>query len=78
MTDAAEVICGDRLYGCWCGLPPGHDGTLHECAEGDPQCGGTWRDHETDPSLVYIVRCPGFVVARTLDRSWLIQARTRR
>lgn len=58
MSDV-EVICGSRLAGCRCGLPPGHGGDVHECAEPDPTCGGAWKDHPTDPNTVFVVRWPG-------------------
>jgi hypothetical protein len=52
-----EVICGDRMHACRCGLAPLHDGP-HKCAEPDPQCGGSWADHE-DPDLAWVIRYPG-------------------
>ena len=54
----ATVICGDKLYSCRCGLVPGHTGD-HECAEPDPQCGGSWRDDTEDEHAAFVMRWPG-------------------
>jgi hypothetical protein len=51
--------CTAELYGCDCGLAEHPVDVAHECDEPDPQCGGSWLDHPTDPSKVLVVRWPG-------------------
>lgn len=53
------MTCDATLDRCTCGLDDHPAAVAHECVDPDPQCGGSWLDHPTDPALVLVVRWPG-------------------
>lgn len=59
VADDPGERCGARLSNCVCGLLAHPSTVAHECQDPDPQCGGSWFDHPSDPDLVLVVRWPG-------------------
>lgn len=53
------MTCHATLDRCTCGLDDHPADVAHECADPDPQCGGSWLDHPTDPALILVVKWPG-------------------
>ncbi len=57
--DAITVTCPATADLCRCGLDPHPADVPHQCVDADPQCGGMWFDHPTDPNKLLVVRWPG-------------------
>lgn len=53
------MICDAFCDRCECGLEEHPVDVPHHCETSDPQCGGVWFDHPTDPDRILVVRYPG-------------------
>ena len=59
MNPVITVTCPATLSECRCGLDPHPPDVPHQCVDPDPQCGGSWLDHPTEPNKMLVVRWPG-------------------
>jgi hypothetical protein len=53
------AACNAMFHLCCCGLDEHPANVPHECEDPDPQCGGSWLDHPTMHTHVFVVRFPG-------------------